>query len=47
LSKVLLPVKTATHKIDYLLCILDFSATSFLVNFFQSQVHLHLAIIES
>jgi len=38
--KVPLLVKTATHKLDYVLCILHYSAPGLLVNF------LHLAIVE-
>jgi len=41
LSKVPLAVKTATHKFDYVLRMLRFNATRFLVTFFKSQAHLH------
>jgi len=37
----------ATRKFNYLLRILHFSATRFLVNFCQGQVHLHFAIVDS
>jgi len=46
LSEVQLPVKTATHKSNYVLCILHFSATSFLVNFFKGLALLQLAMVE-
>jgi len=47
LSKVTLPDKTAIRKFDYILCIHCFSATSFSVNFFEGQTHLHFTMVES
>jgi len=42
-SKVPLPVKMAAGKFDYVLSILCFSATSFLVNFLEGQTHLYFS----
>jgi len=44
-SKVPFLVKMATHKFDYLFP--NFSATFFLVNFFEGQVHLQFSSIET
>jgi len=46
-SKVPFPVKMAAHKFDYVLSILCYNATSFLVNFFEGQTHLYYAMVES
>jgi len=37
----------AIRTFDYVLGILHFSATRFLVNFIQGQAHLHFSIVES
>jgi len=47
LSKVPLPIKIATRKFDYILLILHFNATRFLVNFSEVQAHLQFAMVES
>jgi len=38
-------VKTATRKFDYVLRILYFSATCFLKNLFEGQVHVKFAMV--
>jgi len=45
LSEVPFPVKTASSKLDHVLCILNFRATCFFSEL--KKVHLHFAIAES
>jgi len=44
LGKIALSVKMAARKFDYVLYILSYSATCFLVNFFEGQMHLYFAV---
>jgi len=41
------PVEMATHKFDHILHILHYSATHFLMIFFEGQVHLYFDMVKS